>query len=214
MGSAQSRHGLIENKVKSIKAVMGSSDLSSFDVTTLHLHLEVLMQELNSIPLITKVTGASYLNSFQLRCITPNTLYNRASGPICLTSDPEELSVRKKEQLKLLDHHIWMVWALGARQQDQADVQAQNIPIGAIVVFRQDEKDFGSLKNRFSVGMVTALGQKNLDGIPRSVYVLASCRSQDQEPGEKHLPSTMCSTDVLKISYFCKVKLRTRLRKS
>ena len=185
MGSAHSRHGLIENKVKSIKAVMGSSDLSSFDVTTLHLHLEVLMQELNSIPLITKVTGASYLNSFQLRCITPNTLYNRASGPICLTSDPEELSVRKKEQLKLLDHHIWMVWALGARQQDQADVQAQNIPIGAIVVFRQDEKDFGSLKNRFSVGMVTALGQKNLDGIPRSVYVLASCRSQDQDPGEK-----------------------------
>ena len=61
MASAHSRHGLIENKIKSLKAVMGSSDLSSFDVTTLHLHLEILIQELNSIPLITKVSGASYL---------------------------------------------------------------------------------------------------------------------------------------------------------
>ena len=168
------------------------------------------MQELNSIPSITKVSGASYLNSFQLRCISPNTLYNRTSGPICLTSDPEELSAQRKEQLKLLDHHIWLAWALAARQQDQADIQPQNIPIGAIVVFRQEEKELGSMKNRFSVGMITEkIWMEFLDLSTFWPAVVPKTRSLER----KHPPSTMCFIDVLKMSSSCKAKPQTRLKR-
>ena len=51
-------------------------------------------------------------------------------------------------------------------------------------MFRQGE-NLGSMKNKFSIGMITRLGDRNLDGISRSVYILANCKTQDQELGEK-----------------------------
>ena len=57
-------------------------------------------------------------------------------------------------------------------------------PIGSIVMFRQDERGLGSMRNRFSIGMVTALSEGNLDGVSRSVYILANCRTEEN-PGEE-----------------------------
>ena len=154
MGEAHSRHGLVENKVKSVKVVLGDSDLSSFDPISLHLHLDLLFHELNCIPLITKSISNRDLDCLQLQTISPNSLYGRESASFSLTTDPEELNSQGKAHRDMLFDQAWRIWALCARQQTEADVRASDIPLGSIVVFRRDERGPGCLKNRFSTGLV------------------------------------------------------------
>ena len=96
LGESHSRHGLIESRVRHVKQSIGTSDLSSFDVVSLNLHLEILFHNLNSIPLITKSVSNGDLDCLQLRSISPNGLYGRETASFLLSTDPEEQTLQSR----------------------------------------------------------------------------------------------------------------------
>ena len=87
----------------------------------------------------------------------------------------------------MLFDQVWRIWCLAARQQKEADIKSCKIPLGSVVVFRRDERQQGCLKNRFSTGLILRLGEPNLDGVVRSVYILVVCKEEKESNGEAPL---------------------------
>ena len=164
-----------------MKQSIGTSDLSSFDPVSLNLHLEVLFHNLNSVPLITKSVSNGDLDCMQLRSISPNGLFGREVAPFLLSVDPEEQSLQSKAHTEMIGEQTWKIWSLMARPQKERDIKAHQIPLGSIIIFRKDENQPGNVKNRFSVGLVIRMGDKNLDGVVRSLYILAVCKNKEND---------------------------------
>ena len=184
LAESHSRHGLAESRVRSVKQSIGSSDLSEFDPVSLNLHLEVLFHNLNNIPLITKSVDNGNLDCLQLQCISPNTLFGREVAPFLLSVDPMEQSLQSRAHMKMITDQSWKIWSLMARPQKEKDVKTHQIPLGSVIIFRRDEKRLGNIKNRFSVGLVIRMGEKNLDGVIRSLFILAVCKREKGDEGE------------------------------
>ena len=131
MNWLNSRSGLVESRVGSIKRSLGSLDLGTFDTVNLNIFLELLFSNLNSIPVFSKVLASKkhLFDNVYTRNISPNHLHGKVPLFILESDDDETILEKRRLYSRMIDQVAWKMWAIINRDTDQLDKKVEKLTV-------------------------------------------------------------------------------------